>query len=175
MELLSQALEFLKEKGLPLPEGFSAERGRPEGTESAVRAEMRSGTEGGRSELGNWPVQLHLLSPTDPVHAGRDFLLSADCVAFALADFHETLLRGKTLAIACPKLDGAVEIYREKIAALIDQARINTLTVAIMEVPCCRGLLAMVQEARAQARRKIPVQAVVVSTRDGAVLSREWV
>jgi len=174
-KLLSQALEFLKDAGVAAPEGFPAGRTKSGGAETASRGEASPGAESGGSALGNWPVQLHLLSPMAPQHAGRDFLLSADCVAFASADFHATLLKGKTLAIACPKLDEGAEIYREKIIALIDHARINTLTVAMMEVPCCRGLLSVVQEARAKARRKVPVQAVIVSTRDGAVLSREWV
>ena len=62
-------------------------------------------------------------------------------------DFHSSLLKGKALAIACPKLDEGKDIYREKITALIDHAQINTLTVVMMEVPCCRGLLALAQQA----------------------------
>jgi hypothetical protein len=101
-------------------------------------------------------------------------VLSADCVAYAYGDFHKDWLKGKALAIACPKLDEGQEIYSEKITALIDNAKINTLTVLTMEVPCCRGLLAMAQEAAKKAARKIPVKSVVISL-DGAKLSEEWV
>ena len=81
--------------------------------------------------------------------------LMADCTAFAVGSFHERFLKEKVLAIACPKLDDGAEVYREKLTALVDHAQINTLTVAIMEVPCCRGLLALAQEAVARARRKV--------------------
>lgn len=105
---------------------------------------------------------------------GADVVLSADCVAYANADFHKDWLAQKALAIACPKLDQGQEIYLEKVLALIDEARINTLTVLTMEVPCCRGLLAIAQRAAAKAKRKIPVKSVIIGI-DGNKLSEEWV
>jgi ferredoxin len=125
------------------------------------------------SELGNWPIQLHLLSPTAPQFEGKDVLLAADCTAFASGSFHADWLKGRTLAIACPKLDDDQEIYREKITALIDHARISSLTVMIMQVPCCRGLLSVVQEARARAHRDVPVKAVIVGIENGAILAEQ--
>ena len=127
------------------------------------------------SELANWPIQLHLLSPMAPQFKGRDVILSADCVAYAMGAFHASLLKGKSLAIACPKLDEGKDIYREKLTALIDHAQINTLTVVMMEVPCCRGLLAIAQQAVEKAGRKIPLKAAIVSISDGAVLSEAWI
>jgi NAD-dependent dihydropyrimidine dehydrogenase PreA subunit len=126
------------------------------------------------SQLQHWPIQLHLLSPQAAHYAGSDLLLAADCVPFAVGDFHQNFLRGKTLAIACPKLDHDQEIYLQKLVGLIDQARINTLTVMIMQVPCCRGLLRLAQTAAAQAQRKIPIKLIVVSLQ-GAVLEDTWV
>jgi len=133
-------------------------------------------TEGGpaqASALRQWPVQLHLLSPAAPFLPGTDLLLAADCAPFAVADFHGRLLAGKTLAIACPKLDSNQEIYLQKLIAMIDQTGINTLTVAIMEVPCCGGLLRLALEAVARAERKVPVKRVVIGTQ-GDVLSEDW-
>jgi ferredoxin len=156
--LLDQALAFLKESGTPVPDGFAPSVG-----QSAVPARPVPG-------LANWPIQLHLLSPMAPQLAGRDVLVSADCVAHAVPNF-QSLLAGKSLAIACPKLDEGKDIYREKITALIDHAGIASLTVAMMEVPCCRGLLAIVEQARAAARRKVPLTALVVAIDGGAVLS----
>ena len=95
------------------------------------------------TELRQWPVQLHLVSPEAPYFQGADVLLAADCVAYAAGDFHKDFLKGKGLAIACPKLDDGQEIYVNKLRSMIDDAKINTLTVAIMQVPCCGGLLAM--------------------------------
>lgn len=132
--------------------------------------------EGGKrqSQLSQWPVQLHLVSPLAPYFQGADVVLSADCVAYAMADFHKDYLKGKSLAIACPKLDDGQDVYLEKVVSLIDDSKINTLTVMIMQVPCCRGLLALAQRALAQSKRKVPVKAIVVGLQ-GEVLSEEWI
>ena len=127
-----------------------------------------------RSALSHWPVQLHLISPAAPYFQKADALLAADCVAYALGGFHENYLQGRRLCIACPKLDSGQEEYVEKVRALIDDARINTLTVMIMQVPCCSGLLAMAKKAAQGAQRKVPVKAVVVGLK-GEVLSEDWV
>jgi len=119
-------------------------------------------------------MQLHLVSPQAPYFEKADVVLSADCVAYALADFHKDYLKGKSLAIACPKLDDGQEAYVEKIVSLLDDAKINTLTVMIMQVPCCRGLLNIAQRAVQLAKRKVPVKAIVVSLQ-GDILSEEWV
>jgi hypothetical protein len=126
------------------------------------------------SALTHWPVQLHLISPAAPQYRGKDVLLAADCVAFTVGDFHKDHLAGKSLAIACPKLDGGQETYVAKLRALIDEAKINTLTVMIMQVPCCMGLLNLARAAAAQATRKVPIKRVVVSLQ-GAILKEEQV
>ena len=126
------------------------------------------------TQLTHWPVQMHLISPTAPQYQEADVLLSADCVAYSMGDFHKDYLKGKALAIACPKLDEGQDIYADKIKALIDDAKINTLTVMIMQVPCCGGLLRLAQNAAGQARRKIPIKAIVVSLQ-GEILKEEWV
>lgn len=125
------------------------------------------------SQLRQWPVQLHLVPPTAPYFQKADALLSADCVAYALADFHKDYLKGKALAIACPKLDDGLDVYAEKITALIDDAKINTLTVMTMQVPCCSGLVATAKKALDSAKRKIPIKSIVVSLQ-GDILSEEW-
>ncbi len=127
-----------------------------------------------QSALRQWPIQLHLVSPQAPYFQGSDLLLAADCAAFAVGDFHGKFMRGKSLAIACPKLDSEMDIYVEKLAAMIDMSRVNTITVAIMEVPCCGGLMSIVAEAQRKASRKVPVKKVVISLQ-GETLSEEWV
>lgn len=122
------------------------------------------------SRLTHWPIQLHLISPSAPHFQDSDLLLAADCVAYSLGNFHEHCLKGRTLAIACPKLDSNQEIYLEKLTALIDQARVRSIKVMIMQVPCCRGLLNLVFEAAARARREIPISCAVVGI-CGEVLS----
>lgn len=126
------------------------------------------------SQLRQWPIQLHLVSPLAPYYQGADVLLTADCVGYALGDFHREYMKGKSLAIACPKLDEGQEIYREKIKAWFDEAKINTLTVLIMQVPCCMGLLELARQATQDAERKVPIKYVVVGVQ-GEVLREEWV
>lgn len=125
------------------------------------------------SELTQWPVQMHLVNPNAPYFRNSDLLLAADCVAFSMGGFHQKYLKGKSLAIACPKLDHGSEIYIEKLTAMIDSARLNTITVMMMEVPCCGGLLQMVKSALVKASRKIPVKKIIVGI-NGQVLQEDW-
>ena len=126
------------------------------------------------SQLRQWPVQLHLVSPTAPYYQGADVLLTADCVAYAMGNFHSDYLRGKSLAIACPKLDSEQGIYYEKIKSWIEDARINTLTILIMQVPCCSGLLRLAQQAAHDSARKFPIKYAVVGMQ-GEILTEEWI
>jgi hypothetical protein len=126
------------------------------------------------SQLRQWPIQMHLISPLAPYYQDSDVVLTADCVAYALGDYHREYLKDKSLAIACPKLDSGQDIYMEKIKAWIDEANINTLTVLIMQVPCCMGLLGLAREAAENAKRKIPIKYVVVGVQ-GEVIQEEWV
>ena len=128
----------------------------------------------GQSELRQWPVQMHLINPMAPYFQNADVLLAADCVAFSMGNFHQKHLKGRGLAIACPKLDSDMEVYVDKIRMMIDNANINTLTVMIMQVPCCGGLLQMAKMAVSQAGRKVPVKSIVVSLQ-GEILKEEWV
>jgi NAD-dependent dihydropyrimidine dehydrogenase PreA subunit len=127
-----------------------------------------------QSELTHWPIQLHLVNPLSNLFFGQDVVLAADCVGYSLADFHNRFLKGKKLVIACSKIDRDIEVYTEELRLMVDEAKINTLTVIIMQVPCCRGLLQIAQEALQKASRKVPLKAIIISTQ-GEVLSEEWV
>jgi len=127
-----------------------------------------------KSALRQWPVQLHLINPQAPYYRNADVLIAADCTAFAMGDFHDRFLKGKSLAIACPKLDTNMDVYLNKITTMIDHAGINTITVMIMQVPCCGGLLRIVQQAASAAQRKVPVKLLVVSI-EGTIIKEEWV
>ena len=190
-EYLEEGLAFLKEKGIdnPLEEEKMSENNK-EKAEPGHKAcncpgmamqdfnneNKKETNESGKrsSQLRQWPIQLHLVTPHAPYFQEKDVLLAADCTAYALADFHKDYLKDKSLAIACPKLDSEQEIYIGKLTALIDEAKINTLTVMIMEVPCCGGLLHIAKTAADNAERKIPVKAIVVGLQ-GNIISEEWV
>jgi Pyruvate/2-oxoacid:ferredoxin oxidoreductase delta subunit len=179
----NQAVAYLEEQGVPIPGPTEVDmHGTPPGgcpgsrmmafAREDAAAEALAGKR--PSQLTHWPIQMHLLSPNAPYYQNADMLLAADCVAFSLGDFHKDYLKGKALGIACPKLDEGKEIYLEKLKSLIDGAKINTLTVMIMEVPCCSGLLHLALQATAQADRKIPVKCVVVGIQ-GDIVKEEWV
>jgi NAD-dependent dihydropyrimidine dehydrogenase PreA subunit len=123
---------------------------------------------GNPSQLRHWPVQLHLLPTRGEVWNNADVLIAADCVAFAMPDFHQRLLAGRTVAIGCPKLDD-VDFYTRKLAEVFAANAIGSVTVAHMEVPCCMGIVAATRRALAQAgRADIQLHDVTVGL-DGAV------
>ncbi len=126
------------------------------------------------SELRQWPVQMHLVNPAAPYFRNSDMVLAADCVPFAMGNFHSKYLKGRSVGIACPKLDSNQDNYIQKLVSMIDDSQLNTLTVTIMEVPCCGGLLQTAKAAVAQAKRKIPLKLAIVSL-DGKVIREEWI
>lgn len=127
-----------------------------------------------QSTLEHWPVQLHLANPNAPYFSGADLLIAADCTAFSMGDFHQRLLKGKKLVIACPKLDSNQQSYIEKLATIMKTSNLNTITVAIMEVPCCSSLTHTILKAMQISGNKIPVKQIIVGV-DGEIRSDEWV
>jgi NAD-dependent dihydropyrimidine dehydrogenase PreA subunit len=191
MEYLSQAIAYLDEKKIENPLMAEQKAKSGHGQAYAVHhggcpdAKMfdfgptkANGEEApstkAKSQLRQWPIQMHLISPMAPYYQGADVVLAADCTAFALGSFHADYLKGKALAIACPKLDENQEVYTEKIKALFEDAKINTLTVLIMQVPCCRGLLGLAQQALSESKRKVPIKYAVVGIQ-GEILQEELV
>lgn len=192
-EFLNQGLDYLKDNNIDLdldflypkkqaaPAAHQHQHQHHGGCPGSMAMDMRESAVADKnaasgsvaSELRQWPVQLFLVSPSASYFQGADVVLAADCVAFTMGNFHQDYLKGKSLAIACPKLDSYGDVYIEKLTALMDQAKINTLTVMIMEVPCCGGLLQMARAASAKATRKVPVKVIVVSIR-GTILEETW-
>jgi hypothetical protein len=123
--------------------------------------EQTTSTESRPSELRQWPTQLHLVPPSAPYLQNAHLLVAADCAPFAYADFHRDFIKDRVLVNACPKLDDTSS-YVEKLAAMISQNDIQSVTVPIMEVPCCRGLGMMAQEAVKQSGKDIPVEIVII-------------
>ncbi len=123
------------------------------------------------SALSHWPVQIKLVPPTAPFLKGADLLVVADCTPVAYPNFHEDFLKGKVVMMGCPKFDDA-EDYIQKFADIFNAAELKSLTVAVMEVPCCQGLPVIVEKGMEMAGKKVPLEKVVISLR-GEVLGRE--
>ena len=120
------------------------------------------------SRLSQWPVQIKLVPVNAPYLEGADLLIAADCTAYAYGDFHNRFIRDRITLIGCPKLDSAD--YAEKLAAIIRENDIKSVTVVRMEVPCCGGLENAVKAALQSGGKSIPLHVVTVST-DGRILS----
>jgi hypothetical protein len=127
------------------------------------KTESKESSESGNrpSELRQWPTQLHLVPPSAPYLQNAHLLIAADCVPFAYPEFHRDFIKGRVLVNACPKLDDTSP-YVEKLAAMISQNDIQSVTVPIMEVPCCRGLGMMAEQAVQQSGKDIPVEIVII-------------
>ncbi|MEW6564826.1 MAG: ATP-binding protein [Spirochaetota bacterium] len=194
---LRTAMDVLAEEGIPIPQSFVNLMALKEGDTPNAQAQHRQtqhnqeqhtepmikGFRPIRSEadpaaeqpsaLTHWPIQLHLINPRAPHFNRSNLLLAADCTAFSLGNFHSQWLKGKTLVIGCPKLDEGIERYIEKLILLIDESKVDTITVLRMHVPCCGGLVAIAQQARNQAKRNVPIKAVTVNA-EGTILQEEW-
>lgn len=158
----SEAVEKHRQEAAPAPPlacgcpGTMARQTRPRSAAAAADA-------GGpaESELTHWPVQLRLVPPDAAFLQDADLLIVADCVPFALADFHRRFLRGKCVVIGCPKLDDA-PYYANKLAGLLRTSRVRSLKVIHMEVPCCGGLVRIARAALAESGRDIPFSEVTI-------------
>ncbi|MHC4742929.1 MAG: ATP-binding protein [Planctomycetota bacterium] len=142
---------------MPVCPGVAARDLKPQG-------QIEPGAESVPSRLSHWPVQLQLVSPAMPCFADADLLLVADCVPFAMGDFHNKLLKDNSVAVGCPKLDN-VEFYIEKVAAILKANKLKSLSVVHMEVPCCFGLTQIAREAIARSEAKIPFKDITVSVK----------
>ena len=178
-EYLKGALEVLKEKGLENPfqkhalknahahAHMHAQGGCPGSKVMDFSSEKKSGqktkkrTSASSSELRQWPVQIMLVPAFAPYLNGADLLVAADCVPFAYADFHEELLKDKVLLVGCPKLDDA-DFYKEKITQILKDNDVKSVTCAHMEVPCCFGLVNIIQEAVKGSGKNIPFHELTI-------------
>ena len=114
--------------------------------------------------LGQWPVQLNLVSTSAPYFQDADLLIAADCVPFAYADFHKDYLAGKAVVIGCPKLDDN-QFYTQKLTELFRNSSLKSITVMKMEVPCCGGIAVAARQALAASGKEIPYKEVTVGIR----------
>ena len=117
------------------------------------------------SALRQWPIELKLLNPQAPYFQNADLVISADCVPFSYANFHSRFLKGKTLIIFCPKLDGASEEYVERLAEIFKLNMIKSITVVHMEVLCCSATTNLVEEALKKSGKSITVKDYTISLR----------
>ena len=172
-KLLKEAIDFLKEKEIEAPfksgpedKGGHTHSGCPGSKTMDFRKNKQFSGEkspsGQESQLASWPIQITLVSPQAPYLDGSELLIAADCVAFTYADFHECLLKGKILLVGCPKLDD-IDAYREKLIQIFKDNKINSVTYAHMEVPCCFGMVSVIKDGILASGKNIPFEEAVIS------------
>ena len=173
IEYLRQGLDYLKENNIKIPLLDAKKIG---GITTSIKPLDiildRKVDSRDKSKLTHWPIQLHLIDPGVAYFKGADLLLAADCAAFSYGDFHNRFIADKSIAIACPKLDSGKDIYLEKLISMIDNSLIKSITVVIMEVPCCRGLLQLARLAIEKAEREIELRVVVIGVK-GDIIREE--
>lgn len=125
------------------------------------------------SALTHWPIQIRLIPPTAPFLKNADVLIAADCTAVAVPGFQEKYLQDKVVMMGCPKFDDA-ESYIEKFAQIVNTAELNTITILIVEVPCCSAMNVIVDKALAKAGKRVPVEQITVSTRGEELQRKTW-
>jgi NAD-dependent dihydropyrimidine dehydrogenase PreA subunit len=171
MNYLNQALDVLKQRNIPINFAEIRKSSHKERPVSIAELAEEETPAAGRSNirLQQWPVQLHLLSPFAAQVQNNDLLLTADCVPLAYPNFHADFLHKKALAIACPKLDSNKEAYLNKLETMIRESGLKSITVLIMQVPCCSGLVQLAKRAIDSSGKNIPLYAKVISI-DGEVI-----
>ncbi len=122
------------------------------------------------SALTHWPVQIKLVPPTAPFLKDADLLVASDCTPVAYPNFHEDLLKGRVIMMGCPKFDDTDE-YIKKFADIFKTTSIKSVTIAIMEVPCCSKMPLIVQKGMELAGKEIPTEVVVIGSR-GSIVRR---
>jgi len=116
------------------------------------------------SQLAQWPVQLMLVPPHAPYFKEAELVLTADCVPFAYADYHKDYLKGRPIAVACPKLDN-LQLYVEKLTEMIKLNNFKAIEVLVMEVPCCNGLFQAAIMARQNSGMEVPIKVTTIGVR----------
>ncbi len=125
------------------------------------------------SQLTHWPVQIRLVPPSAPFLQGADLLVAADCVPVAYPNFHRDFLANRVVMMGCPKFDDA-ELYVQRFADMFRASDIRSVTVVVMQVPCCQGLPMMVLAGLEASGKSVPIEKVVVAL-EGQILDRHFI
>ncbi|MBR9677549.1 4Fe-4S binding protein [Candidatus Woesearchaeota archaeon] len=175
-EFLNQAVEYLKSNNMAVPNykkacddlacGCPGSMVQTIQKKDSDKKETSSSVQS--STLSQWPIQLSLLPPQAPFFNNSNLVIMADCVGFANPNLHNELLKDNSIAIGCPKLDDITE-YQEKIKSIIELNDLKSISVAIMQVPCCSGLYTIVEQALNDSGKKIPLKRIVIGI-DGTTL-----
>jgi len=125
------------------------------------------------SALNHWPVQIRLIPAHAPFLQNCDLLVAADCTAVTVRNFQEKYLERKVVMMGCPKFDDA-ENYIERFSEIIATCNLKSLTILIMEVPCCSAMNVIIKKAIEKAGVNVPVEQITISTRGEELERKSW-
>ncbi len=178
-EAVEELLARNKEAEAPQAEAPKTEENLPCGCSSSTIVTLDTGcgcnepesATDAKSQLGHWPIKLQLLGPNVPFLKDSDLVLLADCTAAAYPNLHQKILKGKVIAMGCPKLDN-IDAHIDRLAEILKEAKPRALTVVYMEVPCCKGFVVGAQKAIEKAGVNLPFKTMLIG-RNGQLLEQE--
>lgn len=176
MGFFEEAIGVLKKKGLPIPQVNVKPQTAEEGCSGCATQEISQHTSETtqpnvslKSELKHWPVQLHLVNPMASYFDNADILISADCAPYSFANFHPRFMKDKVTITLCPKLDHSTDQYYEKLVAILTMHEVNSITIVRMEVPCCTGIVRLIEQAIKTSGKNVLLREYVISV-DGQIV-----
>ncbi|MBN2434152.1 MAG: 4Fe-4S binding protein [Spirochaetes bacterium] len=176
---LNQAIEILQQQGIAVPDYIEMQsKGCPGCSEHDLsykdkdKATEQTEAIKQKSELRQWPIQLHLINPSASYFDNCDLLISADCVPYSYGSFHQDFIKDKKVVTFCPKLDHSNDRYIDKLTELFKNNKIHSVNVVIMEVPCCGGTGYITQEAIKNSGKNIIYKETVIGI-DGSILAEK--
>jgi Fe-S-cluster-containing hydrogenase component 2 len=127
----------------------------------------------GMTALSHWPVQICLVPPTAPFLENCHLLIAADCTAIACPNIQQDFIQGRNVLMGCPKFDDQ-QLYVDRFTELLSTRKVQSISILIMEVPCCAAMLQIVKKAYSQAGANLPVQQIVISTQGTVLRTEDW-
>ena len=125
------------------------------------------------STLSHWPIQIRLIPAAAPFLENCDLLIAADCTSISYPDINRDFVKGRVVMMGCPKFDDA-QMYVDRFTEIFQTGKVQTVTILIMEVPCCSAMLQIIKKARDDAGSSVPVRQVVISTQGNIINDQNW-
>ena len=140
-------------------------------TSSCQAANKPSAVSG--SALSHWPVQIRLIPASAPFLENCDLLVAADCTAIAYANIQQDFIKGRIVMMGCPKFDDQ-PFYVDRFNEIFKTRKLNSLTILIMEVPCCGSMVQIIKKALESSGADIKIRQVVVSSQGKIIEDKIW-
>jgi len=124
------------------------------------------------SGKAQWPLKLRLIPGNASFLKKKEWILAADCTAFARGGLKDMDQQEKAILIACPKLDA--QDYANKLTELFAWNTPQKVTILRMHVPCCAGLQRVAQSAVAASGKHIVLETITLNA-EGEQLSSQTI